>query len=184
MRYPAEETAEKHEKILSEATRLFREKGFAGVSVGELMKSAGLTHGPFYNHFASKEALMSEVVESAMQRSAGTMDKYCADANGKGKYLDVYLSTKHRDARGEGCPMAAMAVEVGRDKALQAPFTRQLQATVEKMTGCFRWKSKRSARSEAIRATAAMVGALILARAVENETFSKEILHEVRKGLL
>ena len=169
MRYPVEETAKKHEKILSEATRLFREKGFSGVSVGELMKSAGLTHGPFYNHFASKEALMEEVVEFAMQNSERAVSKYCADPNGKEKYISFYLSTAHRDAPGEGCPMAAMAVEVGRDEALKVPFTRQLKGAIERLSKCFRWKSQKSARSEAICATAAMVGALILSRAVEDE---------------
>ena len=56
MRYPAAETAEKHVRIVEQAARLFRERGFDGVSVGEIMKATGLTHGPFYNHFASKEA--------------------------------------------------------------------------------------------------------------------------------
>jgi len=60
MRYPAAETAEKHERILDEAARLFREQGFSGVSVSEIMKATGLTHGPFYNHFDSKEELMAE----------------------------------------------------------------------------------------------------------------------------
>ena len=64
MRYPAAETAEKHQKILDEASRLFKERGF-GVSVSEIMKATGLTHGPFYNHFDSKEALMAECIEHA-----------------------------------------------------------------------------------------------------------------------
>src|SRR6202044_3740203 len=67
MRYPAAETAEKHARILDEAARLFRERGFSGVSVSEIMKATGLTHGPFYNHFDSKEALMADSVMHGMQ---------------------------------------------------------------------------------------------------------------------
>src|SRR5271155_3143577 len=69
MRYPAAETAEKHERILNEAARLFRERGFSGVSVSEIMKATGLTHGPFYNHFDSKEELMAESVVHGFQRT-------------------------------------------------------------------------------------------------------------------
>jgi TetR/AcrR family transcriptional regulator, transcriptional repressor for nem operon len=183
MRYPAEETAEKHEKILAGAARLFREKGFANVSVGELMKNAGLTHGPFYNHFPSKEALMEEAIEFAMQQSHAGIEKYCGDSDGKQKYIAAYLSTAHRNSPGTGCPMAAMAVEVGREATLKEPFTRQLRKAIEKMTICFRWRSKGSARSEAIRAMSAMVGAMVLARAVNDESLAREILREVRQGL-
>jgi TetR/AcrR family transcriptional repressor of nem operon len=184
MRYPAEETAEKHEKILTEAARLFREKGFSGVSVGELMKSAGLTHGPFYNHFSSKEALMAEAVELAMGQSIALMEKYCIGSDAKAKYVAAYLSTTHRNNPGTGCPIAAMAVEVGRDVRLKEPFTRQLKNLLQTMASCLRWRSKGSARSESIRAVSAMVGAMVLARAVDDEALSREILREVRQGLV
>src|SRR6516225_1279032 len=65
MRYPASQTAEKHERILREAARLFRERGFDGAGVADIMKAAGLTHGAFYAHFPSKEALEAEAVERA-----------------------------------------------------------------------------------------------------------------------
>ena len=74
MGYSANDTAQKHERILNESIRLFRERGFSGVSVDEVMKSAGLTHGPFYNHFASKEALMAETLTHEMQRFIGDLD--------------------------------------------------------------------------------------------------------------
>lgn len=70
MRYPASQTAERHEKILHEASRLFRSKGIAGASIAEVMKASGLTHGAFYAHFDSKEALACASVEHAMDQLA------------------------------------------------------------------------------------------------------------------
>ena len=69
MRYPASETAEKHEQILTEAARLFRERGLSGAGVAEIMKAAGLTHGAFYAHFPSKDALAAKAVERALAQS-------------------------------------------------------------------------------------------------------------------
>jgi TetR/AcrR family transcriptional regulator, transcriptional repressor for nem operon len=74
LRYPASETAEKHGKIVKEAARLFREDGLSGVAISDIMKGADLTHGSFYNHFASKQALISEC--GRVRRSHGD----CADA--------------------------------------------------------------------------------------------------------
>jgi TetR/AcrR family transcriptional repressor of nem operon len=69
MRYPASQTAERHERILREAARLFRERGFDGAGVADIMKAAGLTHGAFYAHFPSKDALEAEAVERAFAHS-------------------------------------------------------------------------------------------------------------------
>ena len=99
----AAETAQKHEQILDQGIKLFREHGFAGVSVGEVMKAAGLTHGPFYNHFASKEALMSECLTRDMQRDTSSYDRYPSTEKGLEKYVGEYLSTQHRDAPVSGC---------------------------------------------------------------------------------
>jgi TetR/AcrR family transcriptional regulator, transcriptional repressor for nem operon len=184
MRYPANETAKKHEKILAEAARLFQEKGFAEVSVGELMKSAGLTHGPFYNHFRSKEALMAETIELSVLQAREELEKYGCDAEGKAKYIAAYLSAAHRDRPGTGCAMAALSVEVGRDEKLKEPFTQAFKSVLEKMIKCWPWSSKRSARSESIRALSSMLGAIILARAIDDESLSREILRETRQALL
>src|ERR1700735_2187223 len=86
MRYPAAETAEKHDRILNEASRLFRERGFTRVSVSEVMKATGLTHGPFYNHFASKEALMAESVLYGFNTTMERMDAVEGTAKGVSGY--------------------------------------------------------------------------------------------------
>src|SRR3984885_2047922 len=91
MRYPAAETAEKHERILNEAARLFRERGFSGVSVSEIMKATGLTHGPFYNHFDSKEALMADSVMYGMQTTLDGLEATDGSAKGWAEYVKKYL---------------------------------------------------------------------------------------------
>ena len=184
MRYPASETAEKHARILDEAIRLFRDRGFSDVSVSEIMKATGLTHGPFYNHFASKDALIAECVQHGLQGTVGCLDAVSGSAEGKAAYVEGYLSTAHRDAPASGCVMAALASEIRQEPQARAPFTATLQGLVARLTSYFPWPTKSRARGDAIRMTAAMVGALILSRAVADEAFSDEILREVRRGLL
>jgi TetR/AcrR family transcriptional repressor of nem operon len=183
MRYPAADTAEKHKQIIREASRLFRERGFSGVSVAEIMQATGLTHGPFYNHFPSKEDLMAKSLEHGMQSKLAGMEQVGNSAKRTAEYLDRYLSTAHRDAPGEGCPIAALAADTQQHSEVRRTFTAQVKAVVEKMGSKFYWRSKRSARGDSIRMLSTMVGALILARAVDDEAFSKEILREVRRGL-
>src|SRR5215467_13657089 len=96
MRYPTEETAAKHERIVKEASRLFRKRGFENVSVSEVMKAAGLTHGAFYAHFGSKEELQAAAVAYGIKVSLGRMQRNKKN-RGKGSYADRYLSRRHRD---------------------------------------------------------------------------------------
>ena len=183
MGYTATETAQKHKRILDESIRLFRQHGFAGVSVSEVMQAAGLTHGPFYNHFASKEALMAETLTRDLQRSISDFDKYPATEKGLAKYVDYYLSQQHRDDCAGGCPVAALSSEVRQYEQVREPFTEQLKGLIQKLATRFPWRSRRSARGDAIHMYAAMIGSLILARSVNDEKFSNEILDEVRSRL-
>ena len=101
MRYPASQTAEKHERILREAARMFRERGFDGAGVADIMKAAGLTHGAFYAHFPSKDALEAEAVERAFAQSDKRIYALTANASDpKRAFLDSYLSAAHRDHPG------------------------------------------------------------------------------------
>ena len=184
MRYPAVETAEKHKTIIREASRLFRDRGFSGVSVAEIMQASGLTHGPFYNHFPSKEALMAESVEHGMKSALAGVDRVGNSPRRAAKYLDRYLSTAHRDAPGKGCTMAALAADIRQQSQVRRTFTAHVKAIIEKMVSNFAWRSKRSARGDSIRMVSTIVGALILARAVDDEAFSKEILREARRRLV
>jgi TetR/AcrR family transcriptional regulator, transcriptional repressor for nem operon len=102
MRYPAEETAAKHDRIVKEASRLFRERGFDDVTVDEVMKAAGLTHGAFYAHFGSKEELEEAAVAYGQTLSASRARSYGATKKGRRDFADRYLSARHRDNPGDG----------------------------------------------------------------------------------
>jgi TetR/AcrR family transcriptional repressor of nem operon len=184
MRYPASETAEKHKKILKEAARLFRERGFNGAGVADIMKAAGLTHGAFYAHFPSKDALEAEALERAFEQSSRYVYKLTADASDpKSAFLTSYLSAAHRDHPGSGCAIAALGPEIARESAARGPFTQQVKRMIEEMVGRFRWKRKDAKRRDAIHLLSAAVGALVLARAVDDRELSDEILASVREGL-
>ncbi len=175
MRYPVEETAAKHERIVKEASRLFREKGFENVSVADVMKAAGLTHGAFYAHFGSKEELQAAAIAYGQKVSARRAQR----SNGKkskGPYsADRYLSRWHRDNPGDGCTMAALAQEVARSTPpLKAAFEQGLEEILSASGGD---------RKEAIFRTAALMGGVVLARAVKDPRLSDEILEGVREKL-
>jgi TetR/AcrR family transcriptional repressor of nem operon len=174
MRYPAEETAAKHDRIVKEASRLFRERGFENVTVGEVMKAAGLTHGAFYAHFASKQELQEAAVAYGQAVSLGRVQR-SNTKKGKRSYADLYLSPGHRDNPGDGCTMAALGQEVARSTPeLKGVFERGLEEYLSAMGGD--WK-------EAVFQTAAMIGGVVLARAVQDPRFSDEILMNVRQKL-
>jgi TetR/AcrR family transcriptional regulator, transcriptional repressor for nem operon len=182
MRYPAAETAEKHRRILTAASRLFRERGFAGVSVAEIMQATGLTHGPFYNHFPSKHALMAEAIGHASAETFERIAETDPSAAGKAAYLAAYFSRAHRDDPGDGCLMAALASEIGREPAAKPAMTAHVKGVIAKLAAHFPWGRKRDARGDTIRLLATSVGALILARAVDDEALSAEILREAAAG--
>ena len=174
MRYPVEETAAKHERIVKEASRLFRERGFENVSVGEVMQAAGLTHGAFYAHFGSKEELEAAAVAYGQKVSLGRVQRSNSEKS-KESFADRYLSRRHRDNPGDGCTMAALAQEVARSTPeLKAAFEQGLQEILPAIGGD---------RNEAIFQAAAMIGGVVLARAVRDPRFSEEILRSVRQKL-
>jgi TetR/AcrR family transcriptional repressor of nem operon len=174
MRYPVEETAAKHERIVKEASRLFRERGFENVSVGEVMNAAGLTHGAFYAHFRSKEELEAAAVAYGQKVSLGRLQR-SKGKTAKGSFVDQYLSRRHRDNPGDGCTMAALAQEVARSTPdLKAAFEQGLENMLSAEGGN---------REEAIFQVAAMIGGVVLARAVQDPRLSDEILRSVRQEL-
>jgi TetR/AcrR family transcriptional regulator, transcriptional repressor for nem operon len=171
MRYPAEETAEKHERILKEASQMFRERGFEDVTVAEVMKAAGLTHGAFYSHFGSKEALMAEATAYGMEITRKGVKKSFGEKKTRAAYIERYMSPRHRDNPSEGCTMAALSGAIRNEPEVRGTFTAELKEIVEAMGGD---------RGEAMTTLSAMVGAMALARAVEDDAFSREILSEVK----
>jgi TetR/AcrR family transcriptional repressor of nem operon len=126
VRYPSDVTAARHERILQEASRLFRERGLNGVGVREIMKAAKLTHGPFYSHFASREALVMEVIDRALSVMVDEISSARSSKAARRQFLYAYLSGEHRDNPGDGYTIAALASGVARNSAAKAPFTRCL----------------------------------------------------------
>jgi TetR/AcrR family transcriptional repressor of nem operon len=118
-----------------------------------------------------------------MQRDTSGYDRYPATEKGLAKYIGEYLSMEHRDAAVSGCNVAALSSEIRQHEELREPFTMQLKGLIQKLATHFPWKSRRSARGEAIHMYSAMVGAMILARAVSDVKFAKEILDEVRQRI-
>ena len=178
------EKLESHDRIVRIAARKFREAGLEGISVADLMKEAGLTHGGFYRHFDSREALVAEAVECALAQSDVAR---LANAPGKApitSVLDSYLSRTHRDQPGEGCAVAGFAGDVTRaDARTRSAYTRQANDNITALARVIDAGGDADARKKAIVLVTAMIGALTLARAVDDEALSLEILGTARAAL-
>ncbi len=160
------------QRILDAAGERFREKGFEAVSVSEVMKAAGLTHGGFYGHFSSKDDLIAETLSHLADQSLRSRPA-SLDA-----YVDDYLSPRHRDNLGRGCATAALASDARRQSGEgRTVMSDAVASQIARFTDALSTHdSAEDARREAIGTWSAMVGALILARSVEDEALSDEIL--------
>jgi TetR/AcrR family transcriptional regulator, transcriptional repressor for nem operon len=186
MRVSREQAVANRERILDVASRLFRERGLDGIGVADLMKEAGLTHGGFYGHFASKEELMALACERTLAASATKWGKLCARAEGKplSAIAKSYLSTRHRDDPGKGCAVAAIAAEASRHGSnVRHAFTKGVCTLVEVLAGAVPGKSRTAKRRKALIDFSSMVGALVLARAVDDAKLSNEILEAVSASI-
>jgi TetR/AcrR family transcriptional regulator, transcriptional repressor for nem operon len=150
------------------------------------MKAAQLTHGPFYNHFASKEALVAESLKCAMDAKLEMLLPGKSSQAVLREYLDKYLSRKHRDDPGDGCVAPALAGEIARNPGARRPFMRYIKDTLSAISEKLAPEGVRreEARAEALRLLVGMVGAIILARAVDDIALSDEILaRQDRQGI-
>jgi TetR/AcrR family transcriptional repressor of nem operon len=182
MKVSREQAAENRERILDAAAQLFRERGFEGIGVADLMKAAGLTHGGFYGHFSSKEDLMAQACERASVRSRTLWSRLAdrAPDDPLSEIARVYLTSRHRDNPGSGCLMAALASDASRQgPAVRRTITESLRSTFDFLASLIPGKAKAAKRQKAIATYAGMVGAMILARAVDDRALSREILDAV-----
>lgn len=174
MKVSREQMAENRRRILDVASRLFRDKGFDAVSVAEVMKAAGLTHGGFYGHFSSKDDLIAQTLAHVL----------AADAGGGGDLrasLDAYLSPTHRDNAADGCPTAGLAADIRHQTAAaRAAMTEGLRSQIDRISTALPEMSPADRRRAAIGSWAAMVGAMILARAIDDPALSDEVLEQTR----
>jgi TetR/AcrR family transcriptional repressor of nem operon len=185
--------ADQHRKdVIDAASRLFREHGFDGVSVPAVMAEAGLTHGGFYGHFKSKEALAAEACARAFEDKRGEYDAILARNDGDKdaactEFIKRYTGKNHRDAMGLGCPVAAMCVDVARDKPrgpVRAAFVAGVEMMTQKLPALLSRRRKTLGREETLARIAMLAGGLMLARSTKGHEISDEILQAVRKSLL
>ncbi|MDX0312564.1 TetR family transcriptional regulator [Sinorhizobium meliloti] len=173
MKVSQKQKAQNRSRILAEAGRLFREKGFDAVSVAEVMKAAGMTHGGFYGHFQSKDDLVAQTIAHAVGSQSGIDDL--------GAWIDTYLSEPHREHPELGCPMAALAGFMRQQAPeARASMAQVLTAQIAALTNVMPGEDSAKRRRAAIGSWSAMVGALILARSIDAPALSDELLSETR----
>jgi TetR/AcrR family transcriptional regulator, transcriptional repressor for nem operon len=186
MKVSREKAARTRERIVEEASALFRAKGFGNVAVADIMKAAELTHGGFYGHFDSKDDLLVEASRQALANSAERWRTIVAEAGDKPypALIENYLTSRHRDEPAGGCALSALGTDAARSsRALRGVFAQGLQAFLDILTGALPGFSKPAKRRKAVAAMATMVGAVTLARAVDDPALSEEILDAARQEL-
>ena len=184
--------AESHRQQITEASaRLFKERGINGVSVADLMGAAGLTHGGFYGHFQSKDALAGVAVAHAFAQSAERWRKRVAaqpdDAAGRAAIVDKFLSAQSIKEVGLGCPSVSLASDVAREPAaapIRTAYGDGLEQLLQILAGVEHGPDAAARRRAAIVDYATMAGALMLARATEGAPLSAEFIAAARERLL
>jgi len=189
-RVSRQQTERNREIILEVATRLFRERGFKGLSVAEVMNAAGLTHGGFYGHFDSKEALANNACQHAFNQSQQRWAEQVAptrDRKGARQALvEHYLADANRDQPGDGCPAVGFAGDVCHEAAaspLRRAYTRGVQALLDDYEAVIDHSQAEERRKAALVQMSLMVGAITLARASAGDPLSDEILKAARDYL-
>jgi TetR/AcrR family transcriptional repressor of nem operon len=188
MRVSKEKAAQNRDQILTAAARLFREHGIGATGVDSITEDAGLTHGAVYSQFGSKEAIAAEAVQLALTRSKHLWDRM-AERKGRKKVfpsiVEQYLSPAHRDHAGQGCVIAAIGSEIARQpRSVRDSFTRAFKHSLEYLGDLMRENNSSRSTEDAIAAFVSMVGALIIARAVNDEKLSDLILKSTAKRVV
>ncbi|MFD6286748.1 TetR family transcriptional regulator [Streptomyces sp. NPDC060205] len=199
-RITKEDKARNRQNILEAAGRMFRSQGIDAVGIAELMKEAGLTHGGFYNHFASKDDLVVEVCGASFAASLGSLARTVEEGPDQGgspleRVVAGYLSTAHRDAPDGGCPSASLVVDAGRhSEGVQSAYATGVEGYLAGFAAEFQREAEEEgheldpgeARHRAMRLLSEMVGAMTLARAIRHvePELSDEILRTGRDHAL
>jgi TetR/AcrR family transcriptional repressor of nem operon len=189
MRLTSEQAKQNRQLILETASRMFRLHGMEDVSVADIMKQSGFTHGGFYNHFDSKEELAAEAVACAFEKSAHGLSEKFASARSPHKALEIviaeYLSPAYRDSSTGGCPASALPADAARNgKEVQTAFADGIESYLDIFAAGMDG-NKQEARQQAVGLLSGLVGALMLSRAVKKSKpkLSDELLSSARKHL-
>lgn len=187
MRVSREKAAENRARVIAAASRLFREKGFNGVGVADIMQAADLTHGGFYGQFKSKEDLAAQACQAANANATKVWQDIVDKAPDKPlqALVDHYLRRDHRDRPATGCAFATLAVDAVRQgEEVRQVFTEGLMPLVDILAAAMPNGSKPQRRRQALAAMSELIGAVILARAVHDPALSDDILAAARKDIL
>lgn len=194
MKVSKAQAAENRRGIVDAASRLYRERGLSGVGVADITRDAGLTHGGLYRHFASKDALVQEACARAFDWSISPLDGATPNTT-VGERIQSYLSPQHRDAPGQGCPVAALAVDAARAGGeLSEVFAQGIERNIARFAQLLADASARTGsatvspedRARAMHVLATMVGGLVLARATAaaQPALSDELLTTLQAQLV
>jgi TetR/AcrR family transcriptional regulator, transcriptional repressor for nem operon len=188
MRYTKEHKQETHDRIVRKASIRLREKGAHGIGVADLMKEAGLTHGGFYAHFDSREALVIEAFNHAMGRATERWRKQAEQTPPEKRLatlVESYLTATHRDDPGHGCAVPTLGPEIARESAkTRKAFAAKLDEMIEMIADLVPELPRKVARAQAIATLSTMAGALVLSRVAGSGEFSDEILDAGREAAL
>jgi TetR/AcrR family transcriptional regulator, transcriptional repressor for nem operon len=188
MRYSREHKLETHARIVRKASVKLREKGAHGIGVADLMKDAGLTHGGFYAHFDSREALVIEAFSHAMDQSTERWRKLVEGTPPEkrlARVVDNYLTPLHRDDPGRGCAIPTLGAEIARESSrTRKVFAGRLEQMIDVLADQIEGVPRRAARRQAMSAMATMMGTLVMARIAGSGEFSDEILSAGRGAIL
>ncbi|MBN3208580.1 TetR family transcriptional regulator [Pectobacterium brasiliense] len=177
------------EEIIQVSSQLFRERGLNGVSVNDLMAAAGLTHGGFYGHFASKDELAAIASRKALEDSGTRWQEMCqrADKHNLETLVEHYLSPDHRDGAKDGCALTALANDIAResaDKPVHDVYLSGVKAMLDRLESLSTIEDKEQRKQHALAQFALLSGALALARATAGDTLSDDFLNAAKKALL
>ncbi len=188
MRYSKEHKQETHERIVKRAAVRLREKGAHGIGVADLMKEAGLTHGGFYAHFDSREALVIEAMGHIMDRATERWRKLGEQTPPEKRLatiVDSYLSEVHRDDPGHGCAIPTLGAEIARESPkTRKAFAAKLEQMIDMLASIIPDVPPKAARKQATTTIATMMGTLVMARIAGSGEFSDEILAAGREAIL
>src|SRR6201992_248094 len=188
MRYSKEHKSQPHARIVKRAPIKLREKGAHGIGVADLMKEAGLTHGGFYAHFDSREALVIEAIAHIMDKSTKRWRELAEQMPPERRLasiVDSYLSAAHRDDPGHGCAVPTLGAEIARESPkTRKAFAAKLEQMIDLLADQIPDASPRAARKQAISVIATMMGTLVMARVAGSGEFSEEILSAGRDAVL
>lgn len=178
------------EIIVDAATRLFRERGLHGISVVDVMAAAGLTHGGFYGHFESREALAQEASGRAFEQAAQRWQARVAEHDSKDAarraVIEPYLSNESRDNPGDSCPVVAFAGDMCHEAAesgLRRTYMQGLNNLLDSLGSLLDTEDEAGKRQQALVQYSLMFGALMLSRATRSDPLSDEILEAARAAL-